>query len=71
MRRLFILGTMLLAGCGNVIGPFAPRDPQRVDDPRIPIYEQQARGRDRLALPEEAPNLTPRTYVEFPGPHGR
>jgi hypothetical protein len=68
MRRLVILGTMLLAGCGNVIGPFAPRDPQRVDDPHLPIYEQQARGRDRLPLPDESPNVGPNTLS---GPHGR
>jgi hypothetical protein len=70
MRQLILLTAVLLTGCG-LKGPFANRSSQRVDDPRLPIYEQEYRGRDRLAYPEQAPNLTPRTYVEFPGPHGR
>jgi hypothetical protein len=71
MRKLLLLGVLFLAGCQNVLGPFAHRQPQRVDDPRLPIEEQQRRARDRLALPEDNPDLTPRTYTELPGPHGR
>lgn len=61
MRQLVLVGALLLTGC-NVNGPFR-RSPQRVDDPRLPIYQQEARGRDRLSLPENAPNLTPRTGI--------
>jgi hypothetical protein len=70
MRQLFLMTALLLTGC-NLQGPFAPRSPQRVDDPRLPIYQQEARGRDRLALPEQSADYAPRTQVEFPGPHGR
>jgi hypothetical protein len=73
MRRLIGLGLLLLiAGCQGIDGPFAhKRNPERVDDPRLTIPEQERRGRDRLALPESDPNLVPRTYTELPGPHGR
>lgn len=57
MRQLVLLGALVMTGCNL----FAPRSAQRVDDPRLPIYEQERRGRDRLSLPENAPNLTPRT----------
>ena len=70
MRQLYLMTALLLTGC-NLQGPFAPRSPQRVDDPHLPIYQQEARGRDRLALPEQSADVAPRTQVEFPGPHGR
>jgi hypothetical protein len=66
---------LLLAGCQNVVGPFEHRDPIRVDDPLLPIPEQERRGRSELPLPDESPNklenLAPRTYIDRPGPHGR
>jgi hypothetical protein len=62
MRRIFLTGVLVLAGCQNVAGPFARRPPQRVDDPLLSINEQEMRGRDRLALPLESPNVAP------PGP---
>jgi hypothetical protein len=71
MRRLFCLGVLCLAGCQNVIGPFGHRDPQRVDDPLLTIGEQQRRGRDRLALPEESTSIAPPTYADRPGLNGR
>jgi hypothetical protein len=61
MHRLFVLGVLFLAGCHNVIGPFEPRKPERVDDPLLSINEQQRRGRDRLALPEESARVAPGT----------
>jgi hypothetical protein len=66
MRRFIVLGLILLAGCRSVIGPFEHRDPQRVDDPLLTIGEQERRGRDRLALPEQSPTVAPRTDVNFP-----
>jgi hypothetical protein len=71
MRRFFLVGILLLAGCQNVAGPFAARTPGRVDDPLFSIAEQQRRGRDRLALPEDNVAVAPPTGVQFPGPHGR
>jgi hypothetical protein len=71
MRRLFLLGALLLLGCRNTVGPFAHREPQRVDDPRLSIPEQERRARDRLAYPERSADIAPRTYTELPGPHGR
>ena len=71
MRRVLQLGILLLAGCQTTVGPFAPRQPQRVDDPLLSISEQQQRGRDRLALPEDDRNVAPRTYMDRPGPNGR
>jgi hypothetical protein len=59
MKRLLLGGVLVLAGCQNIVGPFQPRDRYRVDDPLLPIGEQQRRGRDRYALPEESPNLAP------------
>jgi hypothetical protein len=70
MSRLFLISLLCLAGCRGVVGPFQPRDPERVDDPRISIQEQQARGRDRLALPDDS-SLAPRTGINPPSMIGR
>jgi hypothetical protein len=70
MRRFFLLAALLFMGCGTVTGPFR-REPQRVDDPRLTIPEQEQRGRDRLSYQEIEPNVLPRTYSELPGPHSR
>jgi hypothetical protein len=58
-HRLCLLGVLLLAGCQNVIGPLQCRRPQRVDDPCIPTYEQERRGRDRLPLPVNSTSVAP------------
>ena len=71
MRRLFLLGSLLLVGCGNVVGPFARREPERVDDPRFSIPEQERRGRFRLAYPEAPPSVAPHNDGEIPGPGSR
>jgi hypothetical protein len=69
MHRIILAGVLVLAGCQNVLGPFAPRTPQRVDDPLLTINEQKNRGRDRLALPEESPNVAPPPFAR-PGQSG-
>lgn len=66
MRRLLLFGVLMLAGCQNTLGPFTGREPQRVDDPLLTIPEQQRRGRDRLALPDES-RILPHSGVEIPG----
>ena len=69
MRKLYLVGFLFLAGCQNVVGPFEHRKPERVDDPLLSISEQQRRGRDRLALPDES-GLAPNTNVLSPSRHG-
>jgi hypothetical protein len=67
MRRILVTGVLLLAGCrSNVIGPFEHRRPERVDDPTLTIPEQQRRGRDRLALPDDSSTTGPPSGVERP-----
>ena len=72
MRKLVVVGCLLLAGCrSSTVGPFESRRPERVDDPRLPISEQQRRGRDRLALPVESAAVGPLSGIEgLPGVHG-
>ena len=74
MRRIMLLGVLLLAGCEGIIGPRAHRqDTTPVDDPRLSIAEQKARGRDRLALPDTS-NVLPHAPNDsglLPGPQGR
>ena len=59
MRKIFLLMIVCLAGCQNTIGPFSARAPARVDDPRLPISEQEALGRDRYAIPQESRSVGP------------
>jgi hypothetical protein len=66
MRRFFQVCILFLAGCQSVVGPFEHRKPERVDDPLLSTTEQQRRGRDRLALPEETATVAPRTGVQPP-----
>lgn len=78
MRRLFVVAALVVAGCQNIVGPFQTKTPQRVDDPMLPIYEQQQRGRARLPVIEETfgqnygdTEIAPPTYCDRPGVHGR
>jgi hypothetical protein len=76
MHRLLLASVLFVVGCsGNIVGPFAGRPPQRVDDPLLTINEQERRGRDRLSLIDESTikmdNLSPRTYIDRPGPTDR
>jgi hypothetical protein len=67
MRRFYLLGFLLLAGCQDVAGPFYHRDhPVQVDSPCLNIEEQKRLGRDRLALPDPSRDVAPRTYGDFP-----
>lgn len=69
MRGILWAGAVLLVtGCGDVVGPFRRTGPPiRIDDPRLSIPEQEARGRQYLALPEQSVIVGPRTYAEQPG----
>jgi hypothetical protein len=59
MRHILILGILCLAGCQSINGPFAPRSPMRVDDPRDSIAVQESKGRDRFAMPDESRQAGP------------
>ncbi len=66
-----LIGTTLLAGC-KISGPFEHnRNPQRVDNPCLSIPEQEARGRDRMSLPDTSVNIAPQDRMGFMDPHGR
>ena len=67
MRRSWILVFLLLAGCQNVRGPLQQQPTSRIDDTRLPISEQQARGRDRLAFPDDSPSVGPSLQAQVPG----
>ena len=67
MRRIALLGLVLLAGCQNIVGPLQSRSPMRVDDPRLPTFEQERRERDRLALPDNSPLVAPSSPGLLPG----
>lgn len=68
VRHFLLVTGVLLAGCTGVNGPFARKaQPERIDDPRLTISEQERRGRDQLALPYQNPQLGPRTWMEPPG----
>jgi hypothetical protein len=69
-RRLGLLALLALAGCQSTTGQLAYRRPERVDDPRLPISEQQARGRERYSYIEDD-RLAPRTFVDRPSVGGR
>jgi hypothetical protein len=71
MCRLFLVGSLFLTGCSNIVGPFDHRKAERVDDPLLSINEQQRRGRDRLALPMEAVTVAPPTGLNQQGSAGR
>jgi hypothetical protein len=69
MHRFLPLGILLLAGCQNLVGPLQCRTPKRVDDPCLSTYEQERRGRDRLALPVNSPIVAP-PAVQLPDWNG-
>lgn len=67
MGRLLALGVLCLAGCQGVVGPFQRRSTERVDSPNVSLAEQEARARDRYALPDESPFVAPNSGNEFKG----
>ena len=67
MRRFLMLVVLVLAGCQNTVGPFQARSPTRVDSPFISLPEQEARARNRWALPEESQKVAPPSGNEFLG----
>ena len=74
--RTLALLALLSAGCQNFDRPRDARLKPRPDLPdadgrRLPIGEQQKRGRDRYAIPEDDFRSGPRAFVDRPSPTGR
>jgi hypothetical protein len=74
MRRIIMLGALLLAGCTGIKGPRqVAADPTPIDPPWLSIAQQEKRGRDLLALPDNT-TVLPRDGNDAalrPGPQGR
>jgi hypothetical protein len=71
-----LLAISLLVGCNRFSGPLETRRLERPDAPSpdgIPysIYEQQKRGRERLAISEDDFRIGPKGYIDRPSPIGR
>jgi hypothetical protein len=77
MRCIVLVGLVVLGGCQGIDGPRAHlAKPEVLAGPGLTIREQEARGRDRLALPESSRDLgvmsvAPPTYAENPAYWGR
>ena len=77
MRRIVLVGLVMLGGCQGIDGPRKHlAKPEVLAGPGLTIREQEARGRDRLALPESSQDLGwmgvgPPTYAENPVYRGR
>jgi hypothetical protein len=82
MRRRLLLSIALLApfgltACSRFAGPLETRRMGPVapkDDEGRPIYsisEQKARGRERLAIPEDDFRIGPNVYLNGVSPTGR
>jgi hypothetical protein len=65
MRRIFVLGILLLAGCQNLIGPLQRGPVGKVDDPRLTISEQEREARDRLGMPADNRGVGPPSAGAF------
>lgn len=76
-RRLVFLALVALAGCCQFSGPLETRRMGRADPkdekgyPLYTIEEQQQRGRERLAIPEDDFRIGPKGYIDRPSPIGR
>jgi hypothetical protein len=68
---ILLVMVMCMAGCKGTTGPLANKNRNdRIDDPLLTIDEQQRRGRDRYAIPEDNQG-TPNTLSNRYGPTGR
>jgi hypothetical protein len=74
MRRIIVLGILLLAGCTGIKGPRqVAADPTPIAPPWLSIKQQEQQVRDRLALPDNT-SVLPRDGNDAalrPGPQGR
>jgi hypothetical protein len=58
-------------GCSSFSGPRQNRNKPRPDLPEYSIEEQQRRGRDKYAIPEDDFRVSPPTFIGRPSPTGR
>ena len=63
MRRVIVLGLLLLAGCKGTVGPFQSRQRPPVD-PLFSIEEQRMRAYDRYSLPFDDRRTVPNAYID-------
>lgn len=75
-RTLALLTLITLVGCQSYSRPRDARLKPRPDLPdadgrRLPIPEQEKRGRDRYAIPEDDYRVAPKAFVDRPSPTGR
>ena len=59
------------AGCRNIAGPLEARKKPRPDQPGYSIEEQEKRGRDKYAIPEDNFRTGPSGFNDRPGTVGR
>jgi hypothetical protein len=79
MRRLLLLAIVMVSsavGCTRFAGPLAVRQTGRPDalgpDGRpYSIEEQQRRGRERYAIPEDDWRIGPKINIDRPSPLGQ
>jgi hypothetical protein len=67
LRRVLTAALIAAAGCQSQGGGLLYRQPDRADDPRFSIAEQQRRTRERYALLEANGNLAPKPYPPITG----
>ena len=76
-KTSMVLGPLgAAAGCTRFAGPLAVRETGRPDGiapdgQRYSIDEQQRRGRERYAIPEDDWRIGPKTNIDRSGPIGR
>jgi hypothetical protein len=68
MRRLMVLGLLVLAGCQNTVGPLQNRNREKADKPYYNIDQQMERGRDRYPMLDDSPQVGPNTGTSSYGP---
>jgi hypothetical protein len=71
LRRMMLMTLVAAVGCQNTSGPLQNRFRPRPDDPAYTVEEQKRRGRDRYPLPDDSPQIAPRTGISTYGPTGR
>lgn len=68
---LILLAAAVGGGCKHIAGPFEARKKPKPDAPGYTIEEQQARARDKYAIPEDDFRTGPALDIGRPGPIGR
>jgi hypothetical protein len=68
MRRICLVGALLLAGCQGLVGPRQRAEMDLPVDPRnLPTDVQKQIVRDRWGMPDTSPAAGPQMWTEPPG----